>query len=144
MTIFFNRKSGTPRRQRLRNAATEAEKALWQALKGKQMMGWKFRRQHGMGVYIVDFYCPAARLVIEVDGGYHLAPAQQQKDAAREAFIPARGIRFLRFTNQQVLEELPAVLDAIARTLGPPRVAGRCQVGVDLPSSDEEGEMAAS
>ncbi|PKL75124.1 MAG: hypothetical protein CVV27_17000 [Candidatus Melainabacteria bacterium HGW-Melainabacteria-1] len=82
--------------------------------------------------------------MIEVDGGYHLAPAQQQKDAAREAFISASGIRFLRFSNQQVLEELPAVLDAIARTLGPPRVAGRCEGAAISPSSDEEGRSTPS
>ncbi|MEZ0370229.1 MAG: endonuclease domain-containing protein [Candidatus Sericytochromatia bacterium] len=124
----------------MRNAATEAEAALWQALKGKGLMGWKFRRQHGMGVYIVDFYCPAARLVIEVDGGYHLAPAQRLKDAAREAYISARNIRFLRFSNQQVLEELPAVLETIALALTTP-VGSNCEGATIPPSSDEEGQV---
>lgn len=115
MSLLYNLKSQMPKRKWLRNQATLAEQRLWMCLKGKQLNGWKFRRQYGIGFYIVDFYCPALRLVIEVDGGYHLAPEQQRKDQERQDFIASLGIHVLRFTNEQVLEELPQVLAAIAQ-----------------------------
>ncbi len=72
MTEFFNRTSEKSKRQDLRNDATSAEKLLWSKLKGKQLLGVKFRRQYSVGPYILDLYCPSCRLAIELDGESHL------------------------------------------------------------------------
>lgn len=116
MTIFYNLKTETAKRKKLRNNATLAEQALWAVLKGKQLNGWKFRRQYGIGFYVVDFYCPAVRLAIEVDGEYHQTPQQKCQDQVGQDFITALGIRVMRFTNQEVLDALPQVLETIRDT----------------------------
>ena len=71
MNKFFNQLKQKPIRQTLRNRMTQAEKILWYYLRGRSLKGYKFRRQYGIGQYIVDFYCPAIRLVIEIDGDSH-------------------------------------------------------------------------
>ncbi len=92
---------------------TVAEALLWDSLKNKQLSGYKFRRQHPVGYYIVDFYCLQKRLVIEIDGGYHFTPKQQIYDAHRTAEINLMGISVIRFTNQEVMNDLPRVLEKI-------------------------------
>ena len=72
MTLLFNKSSEKNKRKRLRNNATIAEKILWEELKGSKLLGYKFRRQYGVGPFVVDFYCPRLKLAIEVDGSYHL------------------------------------------------------------------------
>ena len=71
MVRILNKSSQTPIRKFLRNHSTVPEKLLWEKLKGKQLLGFKFRRQHGIGNYIVDFYCPKLKLGIEIDGVSH-------------------------------------------------------------------------
>lgn len=102
MDKIFSRAEYTPRRQALRNNMTEPEKKLWQMLRGKQM-GVKFRRQHGIGHYIADFYCPDLKLVIEVDGDSHRSADAQTYDAIRHDFMMSLGITTLRFTNDEVM-----------------------------------------
>ncbi len=116
------------RARELRRRQTEAERRLWSRLRGRQVMGAKFRRQHPLGPYIVDFCCPEARLVIEIDGGQH---AQQTRaDAFRTRTIEELGYEVIRFWNNEVLAETDAVLECIERKLrarraGPrPRVKG--------------------
>src|ERR687885_542638 len=93
----------------LRRASTEAERALWKGLRAGQLGGHKFRRQHEFGGLVLDFYCPTARLAIEVDGGQHYGAEGEARDAERTHFLEANGVRVLRFTNVEVLTELEAV-----------------------------------
>ena len=103
--------------QRNRRPMTPAEQRLWEAIRNRQLGDWKFRRQHPYGVYILDFYCHAARLCVEVDGEYHASPEQQAADVQRMAYLEAAGIRVLRFSNVQVTAHLEEVLDGIHRAL---------------------------
>src|SRR5262245_51464417 len=92
------------RARELRNNATDAERALWRALRGKQLEGFRFRRQVPIAGYIADFLCPQARVIIEVDGGQHAE--QQSYDEARTAKFAAQGYRVLRYWNADVLSRL--------------------------------------
>lgn len=97
----------------LRKNMTEAEQILWRRLRRKQILGVPFYRQKPLAQYIVDFYCAAAMLVIELDGSQHYTPDAQQYDAARTQTLEAMGLRVLRFDNQQVFQELEAVIGVI-------------------------------
>lgn len=108
MNHIFNKVEYKPRRQALRGNMTEPEKKLWQILRGKQM-GVKFRRQHGIGHYIADFYCPELKLVIEVDGDSHQSADAQDYDTIRHDFMLSLGITTLRFTNDQVMHNIEGV-----------------------------------
>ncbi len=99
----------------LRKNMTRAERILWEHLKGKQLANLKFRRQHPMGGYIVDFYCHAKKLVIEVDGKYHEDEVQNQKDTFRDSEMERFNIKVLRFTNEEVIAETTRVLKEIKR-----------------------------
>jgi very-short-patch-repair endonuclease len=97
---------------------TPAERWLWQALRADRLGGLRFRRQHPLGPFVVDFYCAAHRLVVEVDGDVHLD--QTEYDAARSLRLQEYGYRVLRFMNDEVITSLPLVLDRIlAETVGP-------------------------
>ena len=96
--------------RKLRKAMTDAEKKLWRQLRGKQFDGHKFRRQHPFGDFILDFVCLEAKLVIEVDGGQHNESAQ---DLVRDQTLQKAGFRVMRFWNNQVLNEIEAVVEAI-------------------------------
>jgi len=104
-----------PNSRRLRNNMTDAEKILWQRLRRKQINGWQFYRQKPLGPYIVDFYCAAAHLVVELDGSQHFEPDHQQADQQRDAYLQSLGLRVVRFDNRQVLLETEAVLEVIRR-----------------------------
>ncbi len=97
----------------LRKNMTEAEQILWKRLRRKQILGVPFYRQKPLAQFIVDFYCAAAMLVIELDGSQHYTPDAQQYDAVRTQTLEAMGLRVLRFDNRQVLQELEAVIEAI-------------------------------
>ena len=99
----------------MRSNPTAAENHLWQRLRKEQVLGFKFRRQYTIERFIVDFYCTAARLVIEVDGGIH--DEQQEADQFRTAFLESLGLRVLRFTNGDVLQRTDAVIERIAEML---------------------------
>jgi very-short-patch-repair endonuclease len=99
--------------RQLRRNLTDAEKLLWTLLRGRQFGGWKFRRQHPMPPYVLDFYCHELRLAIELDGGQHNTPEQLHYDQQRSEYLAAKGIKVLRFWNNQVLQETEAVLQAI-------------------------------
>ena len=99
------------RARELRQEATPAEQVLWNALRAGRLDGLKFRRQHPVGRFVLDLYCAAHRLCIEVDGAVH--EQQRDRDAARDAELLAHGVRTLRFTNDQVANDLPGVLSAI-------------------------------
>jgi very-short-patch-repair endonuclease len=99
----------------LRKNPTEAERRLWSRLRGRQLEGWRFRRQAPLGPYVVDFACLAARLVIEVDGGQHSWRAE--RDAARSSWLETNGFQVLRFWNNEVLASTDGVLETIRRAL---------------------------
>ncbi len=104
----------------LRHVPTPAEEILWQALRGRRLAGLKFRRQHPFGPFVLDMFCVEQQLVIEVDGGVHLSPEQADYDAARTEYLADRGLRVLRFTNEEVLRGLAEVLSRILREASPP------------------------
>ena len=104
--------------RKLRNAPTDAEIALWQYLRGRQVAGCKFRRQHPFGDYILDFACLKGKLVVELDGSQHGLAAHVARDAERDRRLGADGYRVLRFWNGEVDRNLVGVLDTILDTLG--------------------------
>jgi len=108
----FNLKYQKPIRSRLRANMPKPEEVLWQRIRRKQL-GVKFRRQHGIGRYIVDFYCPELNLVIEIDGDSHFSTEGKEKDTIRVAFMEALGIEVLRFTNEEVMNQTESVLERI-------------------------------
>jgi very-short-patch-repair endonuclease len=101
----------------LRRDATDAEKLLWQLLRNRQLHGFKFRRQHPIGGYILDFYCHEANLAVELDGGGHREENQAKRDRERTEYLESKGLRVIRFWNDQVLEQTEAVLGKILESL---------------------------
>ena len=94
---------------------TQAESLLWEALKGKQLDGLKFRRQHPVHLYIADFYCHKLRLIIEIDGAYHNFEKQQLLDKQRTLDLESQGLKVIRFTNWEVENNLKGVLIRIRK-----------------------------
>jgi len=101
----------------LRSHQTEAEQHLWHHLRAHRFMGLKFKRQKPIGIYIVDFICIEHHLVIELDGGQHIA--QVEYDQARTLWLESQGFTVLRFWNNEVMQELDGVLERIRQTLAP-------------------------
>src|SRR2546423_10954863 len=97
----------------LRREQTSAEALLWALLRKRQLLGFKFRRQHQFGDYIADFYCHEAQLVIECDGGAHTPNEAWQHDQERDAYMIAQGLRVLRFANELILRDTESVLKEI-------------------------------
>jgi len=99
----------------LRNRMTKAETVLWEELRHRKFMGLKFRRQHPIDRFIVDFYCHKHKLVIELDGSVHDLPEVAENDKNREAELTDLGLTILRFSNSIVLQSIQAVLNTIAK-----------------------------
>lgn len=118
MADRMNRTEWLDRRRELRQALTPAEAVLWQLLKGRQLEGLKFRRQHSVGPYILDFYCPALKLAIELDGASHAC--REEYDGQRTSYLSeTAGITVLRFENrvvfenpEQIFREVKEMMDA--------------------------------
>ncbi|MET0398287.1 MAG: endonuclease domain-containing protein [Longimicrobiaceae bacterium] len=104
------------RARELRGELTPAEERLWSFLRRKQLDGLRFRRQHPVGRFIVDFFCPSHRLCVEVDGAVH--ESQVERDAERTAVLSAAGYRMVRVRNEEVLKDLPSVLQRIREAAG--------------------------
>jgi len=100
-----------------RKSADQWEHLMWQMLRNRQRCNQKFRREHPLGVYTADFYCVAAKLVIEVDGASHQSKEAKDYDAARDRWMRQQGIRILRFTCAQVEHETQSVLKQIDAAL---------------------------
>jgi len=103
--------------RKLRANMTDAEQLLWYRLRRKQIHGVQFYRQKPLLNFIVDFYCPSAKLVVELDGSQHFEHEHQTKDDARDASLMELGLRVLRFDNRQVLLETDAVLGVIGQVV---------------------------
>jgi len=101
----------------LRKKPTWAEKLVWRWLRGRRFSGYKFRRQHPVGRYSLDFFCEEARLAIELDGGQHGFAEQRKHDAEREQFLASLSIKVLRFWNSRLRREAQAIRDTIFREL---------------------------
>jgi very-short-patch-repair endonuclease len=97
--------------RKFRKRQTDAENLIWRHLRRRQLKGLKFRRQHPIGKYIVDFVCLEKQLILEIDGGQHAI--EQEKDYERDDWLMAEGYQILRFWNNEVLENLPGVLETI-------------------------------
>jgi len=113
MGTTYNRKGQKGKRQYLRTNTTLAEKILWYSLKGRQLDGYKFRRQHGIGQYVVDFYCPELKLAIEADGDSHEGDEARRRDALRQRRIEREGVHFLRFTDDEIMSNADKVVRRI-------------------------------
>jgi very-short-patch-repair endonuclease len=107
-------------RRALRATLTTAERILWARLRRRQLYGFKFRRQHPVGDYVLDFYCVQRKLAIEVDGESHYVERGPVRDEGRTAVLAREGIRVLRFTNVEVIAEIEGVVEVIVAALGPP------------------------
>lgn len=94
---------------------TPAEVTIWSKLKSKQLLGYKFRRQHGIGKYIVDFYCVELKLVIETDGDVHGFGVQIKKDKEKQKYLENLGFIVKRYQNDDVLRNLNGVMDDLYR-----------------------------
>jgi very-short-patch-repair endonuclease len=108
--IFSNAK-------KLRENPTEAEEVMWLSLRNNQLDGYKFRRQHPLLNYVADFYCHQLKLVIEIDGEYHQTVEQKKLDNERTENIEFQGLKLMRFTNEEVISNISAVLNKIKEFL---------------------------
>ncbi|MBI2325920.1 endonuclease domain-containing protein [Candidatus Collierbacteria bacterium] len=114
--MFTSNDRGTKEKRRvLRNNVTEAEKILWKKLKRKQL-GLQFRRQFGIGSYILDFYCPEKKLAVELDGGFHRKRKEYDED--RTEYLNSLNISVMRFWNQEIVDDVDAVVEKIKKKLG--------------------------
>lgn len=119
----------------LRQEQTPAERKLWLALRDHRLADFKFRRQHAIGPYITDFACPAAMLVVELDGSQH----SPQIDAERSRFLTTRGYRVIRFDNVDVLKRIEDVTEAILKAVSLHGTPTRRR-SAPPPSPSKEGE----
>ncbi len=100
-----------------RQNPTDAERKLWYLLRNRRLANWRFRRQQPVGPYFADFFCPSAKLIIELDGSQHAEDQHLQSDARRTSWLKSRGYIVLRFWNNEVLKTPEIVLETIFRTL---------------------------
>lgn len=115
----FN-KNLKPVARKLRSSTTDAEKSLWSKIHRKQLGGFQFYRQKNIGDFIVDFYCPAAKLVIELDGGQHYSKEGMDKDSKRDEYLRKLGVSVMRFSDRDVLISSESVLERIFEKLKSP------------------------
>ena len=132
------------RARKLRKKATPAEEILWDVLRDRQLNGLKFRRQHVIDRYIVDFYCAEHKLAVELDGPVHDAKEQQEKDKLREQAIQREKIQVIRFKNDQVFDDLESVLSSIVGQITPLQEGEDPDLATPLPTGERKGvrEMA--
>jgi very-short-patch-repair endonuclease len=99
----------------MRHEPIPAEGQVWQRLRDRRLLGYRFRRQHTIDRFIVDFYCAEAQIVIEIDGLVH--QYTREEDGIRQEFLESQGLRVLRFTNEEVSDDLDSVVESIAKAL---------------------------
>ena len=114
MTQLYNREETKEYRKQLRSNMLLAERLLWSRIKNKQLNNLKFRRQYSIGKYIIDFYCVEKGLVIELDGDSHYASElSREQDQKRDKYLKSVGVRIIRFTNDEIYNNLESVLEKI-------------------------------
>lgn len=114
MKYLYNNRFSKERRRTLRKSQTDAERKLWQILRGRQVDGLRFIRQCGVGNYILDFYCPEIRLAIEADGSQHI---ESEYDVKRADYLQKESVSILRFWNNEILNDLDGVHGKIKSTI---------------------------
>jgi very-short-patch-repair endonuclease len=118
VTMFFGAKPDIFEKAAiLRENMTEAEKLLWEKLKDRRLFHYKFRRQHPIDIFIVDFYCHPIRLVVEIDGGYHLNSEQKEYDIGRSAELENWELKIIRFANNEIFKNLDNVVAKIQKEI---------------------------
>ena len=122
---------GLGRARTLRDRSTDAERAMWRALRNRRLSGHKFRRQHPIEPYVVDFFCISARLIVEIDGGQHAD--RENDDAKRTAHLESRGFKVIRCWNNEIFENMDGVQQAILEHL-------KAQASSPQPSPPKGGE----
>lgn len=116
LTMFYNAKPQIfEYAKALRKNMTDSEKKLWQFLMGKKVLSLRFRAQHPIDIFIADFYCHPLKLVIEVDGGIHESRDQKEHDIGREAELSEWGIKVVRFTNEEIENDIGRVMNDIEK-----------------------------
>ena len=115
---IYNTAERKARRRKLRNFLTAAEAVLWTYLKKAQLDGKKFRRQASIGPYIVDFFCPKCRVIVELDGARHFGPTAGEYDDRRTKYLEERGLKVIRFENKRIKKDVKSVLEEIRESLG--------------------------
>jgi len=110
--LFYNTRLRQISRQ-LRSNMTDAEKLLWSRLRAKQLKSRQFYRQRIIGDYIVDFYCPKANLIVELDGGQHYTDEGKEKDKMRDNYMREKGYKILRFSDREIFENFAGVIERI-------------------------------
>ena len=116
VSYIFNRFDNKDIRRKLRKNEPATERLLWSHLRNRQLLGLKFRRQYGVGNYVIDFYCAETKLGIEIDGNSHFENSVViVKDKLRQEFIESLGITVYRFTNREVMENIEGVLEVISK-----------------------------
>ena len=105
------------KRRELRNNSTPEEAVLWTQIKSRKIKGYKWRRQHPIGSYILDFYCPEAKLCIELDGAAHYTYSGEREDNTRTSFLNSKGIRVIRFENRLIWDNIDSVIEIIEQEL---------------------------
>jgi very-short-patch-repair endonuclease len=114
--LFYNTKL-KEYSQELRKNMTDAERLLWSKLRKKQLRGFQIYRQRIIGNYIVDFYCPRAKQIIEIDGGQHYMDSGAKEDRIRDDYMREHGFKVLRFSDQEIFENLNGVIEKIYENL---------------------------
>ena len=113
MSFLKNDQQLKERRRELRRNRTDAEKAFWARVRNKQFFGLKFFRQYSFGPYILDFYCPAKKFAVELDGGQHNLNDTKEYDAERTDYLNTFGVKVVRFWNNEVMCNLDGVLERL-------------------------------
>ena len=117
MTKLYNQTSEKQKRQTLRNNMPPSEKIVWAKLRNQQIESCKFRRQYSIDRFVVDFYSSELRLAIEIDGNSHYQDGVPEYDRDRQVFLESKGTRILRFTNQEVYQDIDGVVDKIREVI---------------------------
>jgi very-short-patch-repair endonuclease len=105
------------RARQLRNNMTDAERYLWAKIRMRQLKGYQFYRQKPIGDYIIDFFCPRAKLVVEVDGSQHFSDETTEYDRIRDEYMRSLGLKVLRFTNTEVMTNIEGVIKRIEKEI---------------------------
>ncbi len=140
----MNKPELAEKRKDLRKNPTKAEYAFWQLVKNRHFEKKKFRRQHSIGNYIIDFYCPELALAVEIDGGYNLLPEQREADTEKDEYLKRNGIKTVRFKNEEVLQNPEGVITHLKRFVNPPRsplARGEEKARPPLVRGEEKGDQ---
>jgi len=113
---IFNKKYHKDSRRKLRSQMTKAETALWYKIRNNQL-GHKFRRQHGIGKYVVDFYCPELKLIVEIDGGIHFEERNIAADEEREQYFEKLELKMVRYNNLDIIQNIDNALENLKNIL---------------------------